>query len=1024
MIATLLVMMLTGAAPAIRADSLLLDSFDSVSEWSAIPADGVELMVHADSGRHGQGMRLDFDFHGHGGYAVVHRKLNLELPANYEFSFAVRGDAPPNTLEFKLIDSTGENVWWSNNPNFIFPREWRTIARKKRQISFAWGPIGGGDIHRVASIEFAITAGSGGKGSIWLDDLVLTRLDPDAPYDLTPRVTASPQAYDLDFLKRREFSGLIIDWEPKHRAQSYDVLGSTDGKTWQQLYSVNRKDTPPGATPRDFLYLPESDARYLRVALKSGGGSSGYAIRNLSVKPRDWAPSENDFFFAVASAAPRGSYPRYFSREQSYWTVVGADRDTAEGLINEEGMIETGRGQFSIEPFLSADGKLITWNDAKIAVIPDSEALPLPEVTWTAGDLGLTVTAFAAEHPDPSILFARYRVSNNSSRRRNAKLYLALRPFQVNPPWQFLNLAGGVARVDSVSLDRGLARVNGNLFVRSLSPPNASGAATLDEGNIVDWLRSGTVPTASSVVDAAGHASAVFGYDLDLAPHSSSAWIEVAVPLHGGDVSAGAQSPSAQLVKTRAAWREKLGRVTIQLPPSAARYTETMRANLAYILINRDGPAIQPGSRSYSRSWIRDGALTATALLRLGHAAEVRDFIEWYAPYQYANGKIPCCVDEHGATPVPENDSHGEFIYLIAEYFRHTGDRALLEQMWPRVALAVSYMDSLRRSRMTEEYQAPDKHAYYGLLPQSISHEGYSAKPMHSYWDDLFALRGYKDAAFIATELRRPEAAAMAASRDEFRANLYASMRLAMQQHHIDVIPGSVELGDFDPTSTTIAVSPVGELGRLPEPALTHTFDRYFEEFRARRDGRIAAEVYTPYELRAVGTMVQLGHRDRAHEMLAFFFNDQRPPAWHMWSEAVWKDPRTPAFIGDMPHTWVGSDYIRSFLDMFAYERESDSSLVIGAGIEEEWLRQSPGVRVAGLSTQYGPLSYEMNAIGNAVTVTLHRGPRLPPGGIVVRPPAETAMISATVEGIAAAIRDAEVRVRQLPATVVIRYAK
>ena len=181
-----------------------------------------------------------------------------------------------------------------------------------------------------------------------------------------------------------------------------------------------------------------------------------------------------------------------------------------------------------------------------------------------------------------------------------------------------------------------------------------------------------------------------------------------------------------------------------------------MQAQLAYILINRDGAAIQPGSRSYSRSWIRDGALTSTALLRLGHDKEVKEFIDWFAPYQYDNGKVPCCVDEHGATPVPENDSHGEFIYLVAEYYRHTGDKAELEKMWPHVAKAVAYMDSLRHERMTEQYTIGANKPFYGLFPQSISHEGYSAKPMHSYWDDFFALRGFKDAAFIAKELDKP----------------------------------------------------------------------------------------------------------------------------------------------------------------------------------------------------------------------------------------------------------------------------
>jgi hypothetical protein len=182
----------------VSVDSLVVDSFDSVSQWSTNPAEGVEITVHPDSGRHGRGMRLDFDFHGHPGYGIIHRKVDLELPANYEFKFSVRGEAPTNTLEFKLVDTTGENVWWSNNRYFIFPREWRTIARKQRQICFAWGPTGdsapklydprapgcrlGIDIHRVAAIEFAITAGSGGKGSVWIDDLSVTPLDANSPH--------------------------------------------------------------------------------------------------------------------------------------------------------------------------------------------------------------------------------------------------------------------------------------------------------------------------------------------------------------------------------------------------------------------------------------------------------------------------------------------------------------------------------------------------------------------------------------------------------------------------------------------------------------------------------------------------------------------------------------------------------------------------------------------------------------------------------------------------------------------------
>jgi hypothetical protein len=1086
------VLAVTSAQAAGAATTIVLDSFDSVSQWTATPADGVEISVHSDSnGVHGRAMRVDFDFHGHGGYAVIHRPLALTLPPNYEFSFAIKGDAPTNTLEFKMIDSTGENVWWSNTPNFQFPKDWQTVTRKKRQISFAWGPTADKSLKRFSAIELAITAGSGGKGSIWLDDLAVTPLDPDTHFYPAPTITASSQAQgydvwraidadatsawrsaplrappptggttaapagqvppgaetiDIDFTKRREFGGLVINWEPGRRANSYEVQGSQDKLTWRNLYTVYRNSVSPltqgvassskalALSPlfRDYLYMPESDARYLRIVLLSPENKSGYGIRDIGIRPLEWAASENDFFMTIAREAPRGSYPRPFLGEQSYWTVVGVDRDSAEALINEEGMIEVGRGQFSIEPFLFTDGTLVTWNDVKTSVIPNREALPLPQVGWSTKDLDLAVSAFAGGPADSSVLYARYRVTNNSKKYKRLILYLAIRPFQVNPPWQFLNLPGGVARVDTISLQGSSARVTGNKFVRSLNSPSGFGAVTFSEGSIVDWLRAGKLPSPVSITDPTGHASAAFAYEIELGPHATSSPIDIAVPLHGGDLKPGTallpgqgeRLVAAQLEKAQSDWREKLGRTTISLPASASRYTETMRTQLADILINRDGPAIQPGSRSYSRSWIRDGSLTSTALLRLGHAADVKDFMEWYAQYQYDNGKVPCCVDEHGATPVPENDSHGEFIYLVAEYYRHTGDKTELEKMWPHVAKAVAYMDSLRHERMTQQYTVGANKPFYGLLPQSISHEGYSAKPMHSYWDDFFALRGFKDAAFIAKELDKPEAADFAQIRNSFRSNLFESIRQVVITRRIDYIPGSVELADFDPTSTTIAVSPVGEAGRLPGPLLMRTFERYFQDARLRANGLKAWDAYTPYELRTVGTMVQLGQRDKAHELLDFFFTGQRPSEWHQWAEVVYRDPKSPRFIGDMPHTWVGSDYIRSFLDMLAFERESDSSLVIGAGVKDDWVKQDPGVRVTNLSTAYGPLTYDMRASGNTVILNLRAGIKLPPGGIVVWSPLSQPILSAAVDGVPAAVKGAEIRVRKVPAVVTIRYPR
>lgn len=181
-----------GAAPSVLEDTLIVDSFDSVSQWVTNPAQGVEVTVHADSGLHGRGMRVDFDFHGHPGYWIVHRNVSLELPTNYEFDFALRGTAPINNLEFKLIDDTGANVWWSRSLNYDFPVKWHTIARSKREICFAWGPATEFDIHHVAAIEFAISTGTGGSGSIWIDDLRISPREQESPFSVIEPVDSAP----------------------------------------------------------------------------------------------------------------------------------------------------------------------------------------------------------------------------------------------------------------------------------------------------------------------------------------------------------------------------------------------------------------------------------------------------------------------------------------------------------------------------------------------------------------------------------------------------------------------------------------------------------------------------------------------------------------------------------------------------------------------------------------------------------------------------------------------------------------
>lgn len=880
------------AMPALAVDQArTLDAFDTATGWTATHTDDVSATLRVVPGKTAQAICLDYDFNGVSGAASLRKTLPIDFPDGFALSFNVRGRMPPNTLQLKFIDGSGDNVWWFQKPSFTPAEAWQTIEATSRQVEFAWGPVKDRTLRHTRDVEFVVYKEAGhdaaaNHGSLCFDNLRLTARQPDA--------------------------------------------------------------------------VPAP------------------------------APTANAVFESRARQVHRGLYPRGFSGEQSYWTIVGVDggsRDSA--LISEDGAIEVARGGFSIEPFLLDGGKLLTWADVTTTQSLRDRYLPMPSVQWKKGDLTLTTTTFAQGPAGASQLVVGYRVANDGDRPRDVTLALAARPFQVNPPTQFLNAPGGTSPIHDLAWDGRALSVDGVRKVISLQVPTSFVASANRPATLAERLDAGERPTTRALHDQDGFAQGALLYDVHVPAHGHVD-LGIVVPVKADDDVAMPADAGAWLAShadaVAATWRDKLDRVDVRVPAEAQPIVDTMKSGVAQILISRDGPALQPGTRSYSRTWVRDGAMMLEGLLRTGHEDVAASFIRWYAPHQFSNGKVPCCVDARGSDPVPENDSHGELIFGIAELWRYTHDRAALEASWPHVSRAVAYMETLRASeRFPSRLHGPER-ALYGLMPASISHEGYSTKPMHAYWDDFWALKGYDDAVDLAGALGyTDEQARYRASRDQFRDDLHASIAAAVKAKGIDFIPGSAELGDFDATSTTIALSPGGEQDRLPKTLLDGTFEKYWQGFVARRDGTVAWKDYTPYEVRTIASFVRLGWRERVGDLLAFFFADRRPAAWNQWAEVVGRDPREPRFVGDMPHAWIASDYVRSALDLFAYDRASDQSMVIAAGVQPGWLA-GEGIAVRDLRTPYGRFGYTLKAKDGRALLTITQ-PIDPPGGVVLSLP-------------------------------------
>ncbi len=1033
-------LLLTGAPLVVAAEpARVLDDMSEPSAWHAVASDDVSAQVASVA--RGGALRLSFDFNHRSGFAVAERVLPLDLPQNFELQMVLQGDLAGNDLEVKLLDASGENVWWFRQPALEIPAAGRVLRIRRRQIEFAWGPAADHELRHVERLQFAVTAKRGGAGALEIGAIRLVLLPPPPPVwpgpvgraggqlvrvpDGSPmsdwRCVPDAQAaceLVVDWQLVREFGGVRVEWGRDRRPSRYELSLSTDGVAWHVVRRVTG-----GATAVDWLWLPESEARYLRLAVIDALPAA-VSLHRIDLEDPEFGSDRNRLVTAIAREHPRSHYPRGFT-EQAYWTIVGTDAGSHSGLLSEDGALETDVGGPSVEPFIVEDGRLVGWADVTAEQSLADGYLPIPSVRWRTAAWMLDVTAFAAGVPEGR-LYGRYTVRNLAAARRHLTLLLALRPFQVNPPAQFLNTPGGVSPIARLAWDCASFRTGGGTAVVPLLAPDRVGAFTFESGAVPAELAArgwGAAPGRPiELRDDSGLASGVMAFDLDLQA-GAAATVGLVVPWSAADRAATKRGPErldVALGTVRREWRERLDHFGISAP-DAAEATEVanaVRTAEAHLLVSRKGPVLRPGTRSYARSWIRDGAMIAAALLRLGETRAPKDYLRWYSNVLFDNGKVPCCVDDRGADPVPENDSAGEFIYLAAEVYRLSGDRKLVASLWPRIRLAAEYLDGLRRSTRGSPADGAVAGPYFGLLPPSISHEGYSAKPMHSYWDDFWGLRGYSDAVFLARALGESlDAARYERARAEFARDIAASIAQVTRTRSLDFVPGAADLGDFDATATTIAVAPGPGPIDLPPGLLQSTFERYWCDFVARRDGTRQWDAYTPYEWRTVGTFVRLGWRERALEALEYLMAGRRPPAWNQWPEVTGREPRVARFIGDLPHGWVASDFIRSALDLFAYDGEADGTIVLAAGVPLRWL-DGRGVAVRGIRSRYGTVAYHVQHAAGAIDLELEAGAGSPPGGFILRLPGLPQHGAALVNGRPESFDGGAIRLRSAPARV------
>ena len=187
-----------------------------------------------------------------------------------------------------------------------------------------------------------------------------------------------------------------------------------------------------------------------------------------------------------------------------------------------------------------------------VAVVDDEPAVrrALERLLRSAG---CRVTTFATGERARSQLVARYDLINRTAKPLTLTLVLAVRPYQVNPPAQFLNIVGGVSAIRDIAWDGAALSIDGRPRVFPLRPPSRVGAFSFRAGSVPRIL-AGEWSDTHRVHDDTGFASAALAYPFRLAPHASQR-IGLVVPLSGP-----AATPTVDPTpdgRTQSAWLER-----------------------------------------------------------------------------------------------------------------------------------------------------------------------------------------------------------------------------------------------------------------------------------------------------------------------------------------------------------------------------------------------------------------------------------------------------------------------------------
>lgn len=357
-------------------------------------------------------------------------------------------------------------------------------------------------------------------------------------------------------------------------------------------------------------------------------------------------------------------------------------------------------------------------------------------------------------------------------------------------------------------------------------------------------------------------------------------------------------------------------------------------------LILHSPAEVYPGPYTYRRFWFRDAAFVLHALLCLGLTGRVRKVLECFPAKQTKSGYFH---SQDG-----EWDSNGQVLWIfrrLAEMTRTSPSVSCLKTV-DGAGLWIS------RKRMPDVPSSP--HA--GLLPAGFSAEHLGPNDYY-YWDDFWGVAGLKAASHLDTLYGDQEHARhFDKTAQELLSSIQDSLRHVEKRLETQAMPAApYRRMDSGAVGSLAAGYPL-KLFRPDDPRLLETADYLFKNCFV--DGAFFHDMthsgFNPYLNLHIAQVFLRAGDSRYFDIMKTVARLASPTG--QWPEAI--HPATKGgCMGDGQHVWAAAEWILMVRNCFVREEEAEKKIILGSGIDPQWLIPGKELWFGRTLTTFGSIS-------------------------------------------------------------------